>query len=107
MDVERLLSTLVERGIVMRADDGNLRVEAPRGALTDDLRAAIATHKPQLLARLASEESAIDRVPRDGDLPLSFAQEALWFLQRLDPQGVAYNVAAAVSIRGPLDIEAL
>ncbi len=41
--------------------------------------------------------------PRDRDLPLSFAQERLWVLHRLDPESPAYNVPAAIHLRGALD----
>jgi amino acid adenylation domain-containing protein/FkbM family methyltransferase len=36
-------------------------------------------------------------------LPLSFAQERLWFLDRLSPGDSGYNVPAAVRLRGPLE----
>ncbi|HEX5758263.1 MAG TPA: amino acid adenylation domain-containing protein [Thermoanaerobaculia bacterium] len=39
--------------------------------------------------------------------PASFAQERLWFLDRLDGGGAAYNVPAAVRLRGRLDAAAL
>jgi amino acid adenylation domain-containing protein len=39
--------------------------------------------------------------------PLSFAQQRLWFLARLRPDDTAYNVAAAVEVRGPVDTGAL
>jgi amino acid adenylation domain-containing protein len=39
--------------------------------------------------------------------PLSFAQQRLWFLARLRPDDAAYNVAAAVEVRGPVDTGAL
>jgi amino acid adenylation domain-containing protein len=45
--------------------------------------------------------------PRDGDLPLSFGQQRLWFLDRLDPGRPAYNVSFAVSLAGPLAAGAL
>ncbi|HEV7514904.1 MAG TPA: condensation domain-containing protein, partial [Thermoanaerobaculia bacterium] len=44
--------------------------------------------------------------PRNGELPLSFAQERLWFLDRLEPGGSAYNISAAVRLVGPLDVPA-
>ena len=45
-------------------------------------------------------------VPRDGRLPLSFAQERLWFLDRLEARTLAYNEAAAFRLQGPLDTAA-
>ena len=46
-------------------------------------------------------------VPRDGHLPLSFQQQRLWFLDRLEPGSAAYNLPAALRIRGPIDRRAL
>jgi len=40
-------------------------------------------------------------------LPLSFAQERLWFLDQLIPGSAAYTIFDAVRLRGPLDLEAL
>ncbi len=46
-------------------------------------------------------------VPRGEALPLSFAQERLWFVHQLNPDGDAYNLPAAVRLTGPTDIAAL
>ncbi|HEX3682842.1 MAG TPA: condensation domain-containing protein [Bryobacteraceae bacterium] len=46
-------------------------------------------------------------VSRDLPLPLSFAQQRLWFLDQLEPGSSAYNMAAAVSFRGRLNAEIL
>ena len=43
---------------------------------------------------------------RDGDLPLSFAQQRLWFLSRYEAEASLYNVPIAVRLRGELNIEA-
>jgi amino acid adenylation domain-containing protein len=51
--------------------------------------------------------SAVRRLPRDGDLPLSFAQERLWFLHQLQPSSPAYNEFAGMRFDGPLDARAL
>ncbi|RKH40016.1 amino acid adenylation domain-containing protein [Corallococcus sicarius] len=46
-------------------------------------------------------------VSHEEPLPLSFAQQRLWFLARLDPQGSAYNVPFFLRLQGPLDVAAL
>ncbi len=49
----------------------------------------------------------IVRVARDGLLPLSFAQQRLWFVDQLQPGSAAYNIPAAVRLVGSLDPAAL
>ena len=50
---------------------------------------------------------SIAPVPRDGGLPLSFAQQRLWFLDLLMPQSSLYNVPAAIRISGQVDLSAV
>ena len=49
----------------------------------------------------------IVRADRGRPLPLSFAQQRLWFLQQMDPESTAYNVAGGYSLSGALDAAAL
>jgi amino acid adenylation domain-containing protein len=49
----------------------------------------------------------ITPVPRDGETPLSFAQQRLWFLSRLEPESPYYNLHAALLLNGDLDAAAL
>ena len=53
------------------------------------------------------ELSSIQPVPRDGDLPLSFAQQRLWFIDQLDPGNSVYNFPVAVRLKGSLNLAAL
>ena len=46
-------------------------------------------------------------MPRTGNLPLSFAQQRLWFLDRLLPNKAAYNIPTVWRLRGQLDALAL
>ena len=51
----------------------------------------------------ASTSPPLRRIPRDGRLPLSYAQQRLWFLDRLVPGNPFYNVTTAVRFSGGLD----
>ncbi|MEU3857983.1 amino acid adenylation domain-containing protein [Streptomyces sp. NPDC028722] len=70
--------------------------EAPSpAALAGRLRAA-APDRPALTAR-----------PRPAVVPLSYAQQRLWFVERLGAPGGLYAIPLAVRLTGPLDVPAL
>jgi len=46
-------------------------------------------------------------IPRGGELPLSFAQQRLWFIDQLDPGNSVYNFPVAVRLKGQLNVVAL
>ncbi|WP_189171548.1 non-ribosomal peptide synthetase [Pilimelia anulata] len=50
---------------------------------------------------------AIAAVPRTEVLPLSYAQQRLWFLHQLEGPSATYNIAAALRLSGPLDADVL
>ncbi|MCD2155393.1 non-ribosomal peptide synthase/polyketide synthase, partial [Rhodococcus cerastii] len=45
--------------------------------------------------------------PRPDQIPLSPAQQRMWFLNRFDPESGAYNIAAALALSGNLNIQVL
>ncbi len=49
----------------------------------------------------------IEQIARSPKLPLSFAQQRLWFLAQLEPNSAYYNISAAVRLHGQLNVEAL
>lgn len=50
---------------------------------------------------------AITPAPRDGEIPLSFSQYRLWFLDQLEPNSAVYNVVQALRIEGQLNARAI
>ncbi len=49
----------------------------------------------------------IQKIERSAKLPLSFAQQRLWFLDQLQPGSAFYNIPGAVRLKGKLNIPAL
>ncbi|NNB91406.1 non-ribosomal peptide synthetase, partial [Corallococcus exiguus] len=46
-------------------------------------------------------------MPREGAIPLSFAQQRLWLLDQLQPGDISYNIPTALRLTGPVDLESL
>ena len=52
-------------------------------------------------------ELPLQHASREQPLPLSFAQQRLWFLDQLEPGNPLYNTPGALRLKGTLDIAAL
>jgi amino acid adenylation domain-containing protein len=109
-----LLTHLRAQNVSLSLDGEALKCSAPAGVLTAELRGELSARKPEIIAFLQSArqpspsmQQGIRRLDRSGPLPLSLAQQRLWFLHQLDPVSSVYNIAAALRMRGPLDINAL
>ena len=86
-----------------------LRIDLPvRCIFENPTIAGLAAHLANREVRQAEPTRPVIRpVPRDVDLPLSFAQQRLWFLAQWEPNSAAYNMPVAVRLKGQLDIAAL
>ncbi|GAC78165.1 non-ribosomal peptide synthase domain TIGR01720/amino acid adenylation domain-containing protein [Gordonia malaquae] len=64
-----------------------------------------------LVAEVSGNRAALEAItavhPRPERIPVSFAQQRMWFINQLQPDAATYNVPAVVSLSGPLDAEAL
>ncbi len=60
-----------------------------------------------LRAGQLSEVPPLRSAPRDHPLPLSFAQQRLWFLDQFTPGSTVYNMPSATRLRGRLDVRSL
>jgi amino acid adenylation domain-containing protein len=85
-------------------------VELPLRALFEEPTVAALARRIEAEAQAGRGAAAppLRALPRDGrDLPLSFAQERLWFVDQFAPGNPAYNIVAGLRLEGPLDLPAL
>ena len=108
------LDRLSNFNINLEANGDRLRCHAPEGVLTPILLQEITGRKKEIMLFLQQAKQAktshqlpIPRVPRDGELTLSFAQQRLWFLHHLSPDSRSYNFLDAQRLHGSLNIIAL
>ncbi|CAA0123883.1 Tyrocidine synthase 3 [BD1-7 clade bacterium] len=113
MTIVSLIAQLAEQDIRLWLEDGQLRYSAPEGAMTPDIIGQIRSQKDAIMRFLAQSDASgansIDKLDyQTGDLlPVSAAQQRLWFLQQLEPQNTAYHIHAALKLTGQLHAELL
>ena len=85
-----------------------LDVDLPFRALFDSPTVGGLAQAVEAGGRAPASVPPLVPVPRGGaEVPLSFAQEPLWFLDQLVPDNPFYNMPAAYRLTGPLDVAAL
>ncbi|MGV9712982.1 amino acid adenylation domain-containing protein, partial [Gordonia sp. NPDC003424] len=57
--------------------------------------------------RGAARKPIVAVTPRPERVPLSFAQQRMWFINRFDPTAATYNIPVALRLTGHLDLDAL
>lgn len=111
MTLPELLDELKYRNVRLYLQNGRLRCKSPPGALTPGLRAALQAYKAELSIRVSGigrrRSPPIIPIERGKLLPLSFAQQRLWFLDQLEPGNAVYNMFTALRIAGLLNVQAL
>ncbi|WP_260639566.1 non-ribosomal peptide synthetase [Streptomyces angustmyceticus] len=71
------------------------------------LAASLTGAGPEGESPLEADHAPIPAAPRAGALPLSYAQQRLWFLYEFGHGAVEYNTSVGLRLAGPLDPAAL
>ncbi|MBL8300797.1 MAG: amino acid adenylation domain-containing protein [Rhodanobacteraceae bacterium] len=112
MAIAKLLRKAADAGVFLSVHEGQLRFKLSTDTFPDALKQEIVAAKPELIAfleRSRARDGAAARRPilpgtAAGErVPASFAQQRLWFLDRLDGPSYRYNMPVAFRIEGRLD----
>ena len=114
MTAADLLASLQQRGVQLWLDGDRVRYKAAADALTPAVLAQLRERKAEIIELLRQHHAggapAQPLRPLPGSQekrPLSFSQERLWFLDKLEPNRPVYNIPVAMRLTGPLDRPAL
>ena len=102
----QFLSDLKAAGVTLSIDGERIVVNAPKGAVTPEIRAELTSRKPEILAFLGNVAVSSNTSAKEissVDLPLSRSQQRLWFMSRLYPESPVYNIALGLRVDGVLD----
>ncbi|MEH2147960.1 amino acid adenylation domain-containing protein [Nostoc sp.] len=114
MTTIEFVSYLNSLGIKVWLEGDQLNYRAPKGVMNPDLKNKLLGRKSEILAFLEEAKTATDSsfepipsIQHSGDLPLSFAQQRMWFLYQLESQSPFYNEGLQLRVAGVLNVEAL
>ncbi|NEQ64891.1 MAG: amino acid adenylation domain-containing protein [Symploca sp. SIO2D2] len=101
MNLVNFLQELSLKGWQLWTEGERLRYRAPEEKITSSVLAQLKQHKAQILQLLCDHPDVLNVYP------LSYGQQALYFLWRLAPESYAYNAAFAFRISSMVDISAM
>ncbi|WP_371813648.1 amino acid adenylation domain-containing protein [Aquimarina sp. MMG015] len=104
--IENLIHTLESLSIGVKVQDGDIKISAPKGILTNEIVNDIKTHKEQLISLLSSYEPIPSSIEKEY-YNVTSSQRRLWTLSQFDEGSMAYNIFGAFELHGILDLDKL
>ena len=110
-EISGLLAVLRRRGVRLWSQNGELRYQAPKGAVGLGELANLKAHKSEILQMLEQAQQAelaehvIGPQPRSGPAPLAYSQIAHWNEQRLGEKQGVRAVTALLRLQGRLRLD--
>jgi acyl carrier protein len=112
VSIAEYLAHLAGLDIKIWLESGKLKLNAPDGVLTPELRAELGARKQEIVdflsraAAIGAPAPIVARTPGQ-TAPLTLAQERIWSLARLEPESSVYNVPVVFHLAGRLQVGAL
>ncbi|MCJ8274590.1 MAG: condensation domain-containing protein, partial [Psychrosphaera sp.] len=93
---------------------GGLKIKGKKDQLDGEIIGQLKANKAEIMAFLQQSQQAqpkkrpaitvLNRADADGLFEPSYAQQRLWFIDRMDGPSVNYNISQTLKVNGPFDI---
>jgi len=100
------IQKLIFQNVRLTVEEGNLKVNAPKGVLTRELLDEIKRNKPYLI-KLLSSKVKIPKVKLADNYPVSPAQNRMWVLSKFAKGSAAFTISSKWEFQGILDRDKL
>lgn len=110
LTIKQKLTLLIQAGLQFDVAQDKLQVRGSLHVLNDDDKLFLRENKAAIIALISaqlSEIPVIQPVNRHQPLPLSFSQQSLWLLDKINEGSSHYNQVSAFRIHGAIDHQAL
>jgi len=110
MSIALYITQLFQRNIRISLENEKLKIDAEKGALTNEIKQELVSKKQAILDYLLEKKAQpglpnLKVIERNKSILLmSSAQKRLWFLQQLDPESGQYNVNSLLELKGNINI---
>jgi hypothetical protein len=108
--VKQELTKLIQAGLRFEVADGKLQVRGNLSVLSEADKQFLKTHKEEivlLIEKQTQDIPVIQKVNKNVPKPLSFSQQGLWLLDKINEGSKHYNLISAFRLKGGLDHKAL
>lgn len=97
-----LIDRLLANGVKLTIDEGNLKINAPKGVMNEALLAEIKENKEFLIAFL-SADNKIPKVELKEKYPVTSTQRNLWITSQYFDAKTIYNLCRALELEGTIE----
>jgi len=108
--IKQKLTQLIQSGIRFEVAQGKIQVRGDLGLLSDEDKVFLKEHKEAIIALIESRTQntpVIRRIEKGTPKPLSFSQQSLWLLDKINEGSNHYNLTSAFKLKGSVNYKAL